>query len=285
MMKFQLGVGVRKSLNISNLVTFILLLIFIAASYIIEVSLKPQFSHSGLILTGLIMAIIPAAIWLIFFYRQEQTGPEPKGMVLAVAALGALIAAGIGIPLVENIFQVSNWIYTDIRTNLIGGILVIGFSQEFLKYAALRFSVFNSSEFDEREDGIIYGTAVGIGFAAALNVAYIVNSGGALLGVAAIRVVLTTLAQASFAGLCGYFLSKEKIENKPAWWMPFGIAIASILNGVFFFLWGTLTQPKITIQGGYVNPWAGLTLAVIVAILTMAFLSWRISEDEKSQIA
>jgi len=99
--------------------------------------------------------------------------------------------------------------------NLLVSILVIGFTQEFLKYAAVRYSVYMLPEFDERMDGILYGTASGLGFATMLNITYIMDSGGVDLGVGIIRIVVTALAQASFAGISGYFLARAKFEDEP----------------------------------------------------------------------
>lgn len=276
------GAALRKSLSRSNLVSFIILIVFVLLAFAVQQWIKPTFTATGLMMVGLIMALIPAVLWLFYFYRLDRSEPEPKSMVLSIALLGALLAASIGIPLVENIFKVSDWIYDSLLTNILGGILVIGFTQEYLKYAAVRFSVFHTDEFDERDDGIIYGTAAGIGFATALNIAYIINTGGALLGVAAARMVLTTLAQASFAGISGYFLSKEKLDRKPLWWTPLGVTLSAVLNGIFFYLYGTLTQPRITVRGGYINPWIGLALAIVFAIGITYALTKVIQRDEQS---
>jgi RsiW-degrading membrane proteinase PrsW (M82 family) len=262
------------------LLTFVLLGIFLLVAFLVEKLLQPQFTTLTLVITGVVMALVPAVAWIGFFYRQDRLEPEPKSLVVQVFVLGGLLAAAVGIPLVDNLFEVSSWIYTNVWTNLFGAILVIGFSQEFLKYAAVRFSVYNSSEFDERTDGIIYATAAGLGFATVLNLSFIIGTGGVNLGMGAIRVVLTALAQASFAGVTGYFLGREKLEGKPAWWMPLGFILAAVLNGVFFYLWGNLTRASISITGAYVNPWAGLILAVVLAGATTAVLYWLIARDE-----
>jgi RsiW-degrading membrane proteinase PrsW (M82 family) len=246
----------RKSLWSSNLATFVLLGVFLLLAFAMEWLLHPTFTQTGLLLTGIVIASIPAALWIIFFYRQDAHEPEPKGMILGVFILGGLLAAAVGIPLVDDIFQVSDWLYDSAMTNLLGAILVIGFSQEFLKYAAVRFSVYNTAEFDERTDGIIYATSAGLGYATVLNIAFVVNSGGVDLGMGAIRIVLTALAQASFAGITGYFLSSEKLDKHTAWWMPVGISLAAILNGLFYYVWGTLKRPNINTAGGFVNPWS-----------------------------
>jgi protease PrsW len=268
----------RKSLWLSNISTFLLLALFLLLVFGVEKLIKPEFSPETLLLSGVILSLIPAAIWLVFFYRQDRLEPEPKALILEVFLLGGLLAGSIGIPLV-NLYNLPIWLYDNFWVNLVGAVLVIGFSQEFLKYAAVRFSIFNSAEFDERIDGIIYATAAGLGFATALNITFVVSSGGVNLGMGAIRIVLTALAQASFAGITGYFLGKEKFEKKPVWWMPLGLALAAALNGIFYTLWGTLMRGRISVSGGFVNPWAGLILASVLALGITFILSWLIERD------
>lgn len=271
----------RKSLWLSNWVTFVLLGIFLLFAFAVEWLFHPTFTQTSLLITGVVMSLIPAALWIIFFYRQDAHEPEPKGMVFGVFILGGLLAAAVGIPLVDDLYQVSDWLYDSAMTNLFGAILVIGFSQEFLKYAAVRFSVYNTAEFDERTDGIIYATSAGLGYATVLNIAFVVNSGGVDLGMGAIRIVLTALAQASFAGITGYFLSSEKLDQRAAWWMPVGISLAAILNGLFYYVWGTLKRPNINTAGGFVNPWIGLAIGATLALVVMLALSRLIARDQK----
>jgi protease PrsW len=104
------------------------------------------------------------------------------------------------------------------------------------------FSVYHSAEFDEAIDGIIYTTAAAIGYATVLNINFVLSSGGVGLGNGAIRITLTTLAHASFAGIVGYFLGRMKFEKRPLWWMPLGLLIAASLNSLFVYLRGTLSQ-------------------------------------------
>ncbi len=278
-------VEIRKSVLRSSILTFILLGVFLGLAFLIEGLLKPVFSTTGLVWVGIVMALVPAFLWLFFFYRQDQREPEPKEMVIQVFILGGLLAAAIGIPLLDSMFNISSWIYDSLDVTIFGAILVVGFTQEFLKFAAVRFSIFGSKEFDERTDGIIYATAAGLGYATVLNVAFIVNTSGASLGMAAIRLVLTALAQASFAGVTGYFLGREKLEKRPLWWMPLGVLIAAGLNGLFFTLWGSLSTATIQGKEALVNPWWGLGLAVILSLMTMLILSRLIRRDQHRSLA
>ncbi len=233
-----------------------------------------------LIVAGILLALVPALLWLGFFYQQDRLEPEPKGYVLGVFVLGALLAAAVGLPLVRDVFRVGDWFSEGPLIALAGSILVIGFSQEFLKYAAVRYSVFGLAEFDERTDGIVYGTAAGLGFAAVLNLDFILNSGGLNLDVGVIAVVVTALAQACFAGISGYFLGRAKFERRPWWWLPLGLALAAAGNGIFTFLRGEVGRSAINLEGGGgFSPWPGLLLATVVTLAVFLLLNWLIRRD------
>lgn len=229
--------------------------------------IKPRLSGTPLIVIGTILAVIPAVIWMVFFYRQDRLEPEPKQYVAGVFVLGILLCNGVAIPVIDRLFAVNHWLATNTLTHIVGSILVIGMVQEFLKYVAVRYSVYMTPEFDERIDGVVYGTAAGLGFATMLNVNYVIANGGVDLYMGIIRIVITTLAQASFAGITGYFLGRAKFEVEPVWWQSLGIVLAAVLNGLFTWARGEITQ-----VGLNVNPWWGLVLAAGMAIVTFGVL-------------
>jgi len=242
-------------------------------------------SGGSLLIAGLILALVPALLWLAFFYQQDQLEPEPKGAVLGVFALGALLAQAVGIPLIQQVFQVRRWLPIGAWSNILGSILVVGFTQEFLKYVAVRYSIYPTLEFDERVDGVIYGTVAGLGYATVLNINYVVQSGGVNLQAAVIRVVVTALAQASFAGLSGYFLGRAKFEDEPVWWLSSGLTLAAVLNGLFTYLRGELTTTSLSLAGGGFNPWPGLILAAAVAGTTFGLLFFLIRRANRLTLA
>jgi len=247
----------RKHIWRDEFVLIVSMIVFVGVVYALDNAIQPVFTPNALLLTGAFLSLVPAGIWLVFFYLQDRAEPEPKGFVLAIFALGALLAAAIGIPLLENVFRVSNWIYRDTLAAILGGILVVGFTQEYLKYAAVRYSIYNSDEFDEPTDGVIYATAAGLGYATVLNINFVVANGGVDLGAGVIRIAVVALAQASFAGVTGYFLGRAKFESEPIWWMPLGITLAATFNGLFHWLLGVLTRPTITLTGATSNVWMG----------------------------
>ncbi len=264
----------------SGWVLVVALVVYVLAVVGIDRIAQPMLEGGLLVLTGIIMALIPAIIWLAFFYLQDRLEPEPKRYVVGIFILGGLLASAVGMPLVNDLFRVGEWLYDSLWVQLVGGILVIGFIQEFLKYAAVRYTLFDSKEFDERMDGVIYGTAAGLGYATILNVQYVVTNAGVDLSVGVIRMVITALAQASFAGIVGYFLAQDKFEGKPVWWMPCGLALAASLNGLFI-----LARDLASVRGLQFNPWNGLILATVIALVILASLFLLMRRANKATLA
>jgi len=269
------GVWATGVVQIAALVVFVLIVELILSSASITLD------QTGLLIAGVVLAIVPALMWLAFFYAQDRLEPEPKGYVGGVFLLGALLAASIGTPLLRDVFRTQEWLGSSTVTTILGSILVVGVVQEFLKYAAVRYSIYQSREFDERVDGIVYGTAAGLGYATMLNIQFVIDSQGADLRAAMIRIVITALAQASFAGITGYFLARAKFEEEPVWWLPSGVALAAILNGIFTYVRGEITTTRLSLSGGGFNPWPGLILAAAVALAVLLLLGFMIRRANK----
>ena len=164
----------------------------------------------------------------------------------------------------------------------LAAILEIGFVQELLVYASVRYSIYRSRDFDERVDGVIYAIAAGLGYATVLNFQYVMQNGGVDVGVGAMTVTINALAQASFAGIIGYFLGQAKFETTPRYWLAMGVILAAVLNGVFFFL-----EDQVTMRGLSFTPLNGVILAGVFAfvILTIVFFLIRRANAETMAIA
>ncbi len=235
---------------------------------------RPQLEGAGLVAAGLAIALVPAGLFLLAFIRADRIEPEPRGMILGVFVLGAILAYGIGQPAIRSFFKVQEWSGGSLWLELAGAILIAGVVQQFLIYAAVRYSVYHSSEFDERVDGIIYGAAAGLGYATAFNVLYVTGNNGVDLAIGALRVVTEALSFACLGGVTGYFIARAKFDKMGPTWLPIGLLIAAVLNGVIDVLLGAAPG----LGGGFsFNPWLGLVAAVLIAALIF-FLLFRLIE-------
>jgi hypothetical protein len=151
--------------------------------------------------------------------------------------------------------------------------LIIGATYQAIVYLAVRLLVYDTAEFDERIDGIIYGTMAGVGIAMVSNLYFVLANDGVALGPGVIATVTTALAAASFGGLQGWFMAEARFEHKPVWWVPPGYVVVTVLNGVFSWL-----ISEVSAVGLQVAPWRSLLMGLIVALgafLTLAALMRR----------
>lgn len=239
-----------------------------------------ELERTPLILTGLVLAIVPSALWLWYFYRQDQLEPEPKTKIAAVFLLALVLTDFIGLRLIHEGFQIRDWSGVNRTTSLLASILIVGFTYEAIKYFAIRIAVYATDEFDERMDGIVYGSIAGLGVATLLNLYHIIDNQGVALGPGVVYTVTTALAQASFGGLMGYFMAEAKFEHKPLWWMPLGVAIAAISDGLFTWIIDEVSSAGLTVE-----PWRSLAMGITVAIAAFAVLivlmQRALAEDEQ----
>jgi RsiW-degrading membrane proteinase PrsW (M82 family) len=246
-------------------ISSLLLILALAGFVALAIYFAPKFVAGltgwQLVAFGLMMALVPALLWLIFFYLQDRLSPEPKGNVFGV-------------------FVLQNWMYTTWWVQLLASILVIGFVQEFLVYASVRYSIYRSRDFDERVDGVIYAIAAGLGYATVLNFQYVMQHGGVDVGVGAMTVTINALAQAGFAGIIGYFLGQAKFETTPRYWLALGVALAAVLNGVFFFL-----EDQVTMRGLSFTPLNGVILAGVFAFVILAIVFFLIRRANAETMA
>ncbi len=258
----------RKGIWISVLIGIVSIFAFAGLIVLLDYLVDYQFSGINLVIIGVLISAGPAFIWVWIFYKLDTLEPEPKGFILGIFLLGAIFANGIGIPLINGLFNVNEWLYNaELPLKIIGSILIIGFIQEYLKYAGVRFTVFISSEFDERVDGIIYGAVIGLGYATMLNIHYIISMGGVNPSVGVMRITISCLAHASFSGISGYFLGRAKFEKMPVWWMPSGVALAAVLNGVTHILLKSVSRFGISF-----TPEFGLIIAGVLASTAFGIL-------------
>jgi len=184
----------------------------------------------------ILAAIVPSLIYLIWVRNSEMYNRERWRHVLSVFLFGmivsivaAVLIEGVAVELLYapgTLFSEEFWSYDFDNTTLeiiLLAVVIAPLVEEWTKgwgVLAIR------NRITELEDGLIYGAAAGLGFAAMENVFY--NSSAMLSGfdvfltTALARAVMSTLLHASATAVLGYGIARKWIYGSR------GIRVSSI---------------------------------------------------------
>ncbi len=108
--------------------------------------------------------------------------------------------------------------------------------EEIAKAVGVLLIAWRSGEFDNPTDGLVYGAAVGLGFAATENAAYCLAGAGGTTGILPLvmrRIVasagLHALASSVFGGVVGVAMLARGVGRRVGW-VTLGLAVATTLH-------------------------------------------------------
>lgn len=160
-----------------------------------------------------LLAIAPAVFWLWYFYNKDRYEPEPLSWILMVYVLG--IAVTIPVAFIEGVIG-------EVLPEFLIVVMVAPVVEESGKYLVVRKTVYESGEFDEPVDGIIYAAAAGLGFATLENVIYVFSALETSLVLALqtglVRALISVPGHVLFSAMWGYALGKARFlpaEKRP----------------------------------------------------------------------
>ncbi len=149
---------------------------------------------------SLVGGIIPAVLWLWFWLREDNRHPEPAFMIIRTFLAGVLSI----VPTYFLESYVANQI-SDAATILMIWALI----EEVMKFSAGYLAALRTKYFDEPIDGPIYLITAALGFSAAENFLFIVNSQDTMssLMTGGMRFVGASLLHTLASAIIGCFLA------------------------------------------------------------------------------
>jgi RsiW-degrading membrane proteinase PrsW (M82 family) len=185
------------------------------------------------ILILLLIALAPGIFLAWYFYHRDSYEPEPKLKIIKIFIIGGILVfpAALG--------EIGIMSLIKINTNALFHIFILSFLiiapiEELLKYYAVRRWIYNSVEFDEAMDGIVYTVAASLGFATVENVLYVIQHG---IGTGILRAFLAVPGHALFGALMGSYLGRAKFRpDKETKLIITGILLAIFCHGLYDFL-------------------------------------------------
>ena len=179
---------------------------------------------------SIILGLLPAIVWLIFFLQEDRSKPEPKGMIISTFIVGGLI----------TLVVLQLQIYFQEFTNLWGlkeynslNVFFLAGIEEFLKFLAVYLWVSRRKSFDEPIDAMIYMVVAALGFATVENVVSVSRavSGFELI---TLRFLGATLVHSLSSGLVGYYWARAILFGQKIWpIIILGLLLATIIHTIF----------------------------------------------------
>lgn len=206
-------------------------------------------------------ALAPAFILLWYVYNKD-TQPEPTRLIIkgfCYGGIAALVSTFISGPLLNMGFYTTDprTLQEAIKISFFGAAI----PEETAKLLMLWLLLRNCPEFDERYDGIVYATTVGLGFAAFENIMYVISAGVNWVDVAFTRALFAVPGHFAFAVTMGYYYSRyhfrrdSKGGDKIKMW-----AYPVILHGIYDTLCFFSELNK--------------TLSFVITLLLIVFCIW-----------
>lgn len=213
-------------------------------------------------------AVLPAAFLMYKIYQYDRLEKESPSFLLSLAGLGIL--ATLGAFLLESIGgSLTDWLVPGRQIHdVILFFLVVGLSEELCKYLLLRFRSWRSHHFNCQFDGVVYAVFVGLGFALAENISYVLKYG---LGTALVRAVTVIPGHACFAVFMGAFYgAARRYENegqteKSRRMQRLALLVPTLLHGAYDYIATRMT--------------AGYTLFFVIFVVLMFLLAFKLVRE------
>ena len=164
----------------------------------------------GVYMDVLLLAAILPIIGLCYFIYQKDVNKEPKELLVKIFLLGFFSA----IPVVlfelflDKVFPTDGIV--DMGLLFVHVFISVALIEEGFKWMVTKFAGYNSKEFDEIYDIIVYSVFASLGFACIENIGYVASYG---IVNAVVRAFLSVPGHMCFGVAMGYFLSRAKIGS------------------------------------------------------------------------
>ena len=241
----------------------------------------------GLIIV-VIVAFVPAILYMLWIRSAEIYEREPLFAVQGVFLYGMTVAVFLALVLetVAIMFiDVAVGGLSIIAYNLILGVILAPIIEEFTKATGVMTVM---RRLIEPENGLVYGAAVGLGFAAVENVLYYLTALDAgtdvFIATAIARTLTSTLLHTSASALVGFGLSRSRcfymFYGTPRSWLPY-YGAAVLLHAAFNML-ASLSLFDPTASG--IVSLVSLLLSVVLTWTTVVWIRRKIVQLDRANV-
>jgi RsiW-degrading membrane proteinase PrsW (M82 family) len=241
------------------------------------------------IVTGIVLSVLfgifPMAIYAAILTLFDRYEKEPPLLMLGVFLWGLIVAAGSAL-IFNTIFGISLILVSGSEglANVGTAVISAPVVEETVKgLAVLAVFLYFRHEFDSVLDGVIYGSLVGFGFAAAENINYIftgfMEGGfGGLAFLVFVRAILIAFLHATLTSFTGIGLAIGRLSTGAMRFVaPVGGFLLAIFAHAFHNLLASLGDPLICLFGSAID-WLGF-LGMFAFILFLVYREGRVMRE------
>ena len=235
----------------------------------------------------LLAAFVPSLVYLVWIRNTERFGREPYGRLLGVFLYGATVSVVVAVVLemilmallntnIERVYQILG--DNPSLSSLILACVIAPFVEELTKASGV---VRARKIMSDIEDGIVYGAAVGLGFAATENLlyesySYFSDGASAFVATAIVRSLSSALLHATTTSVVGLGISRRVRFGTS--WLPYYLG-AVLIHGVFNFAasFGTIYEDDLGASASLI----GLVAAFAIALGGISTMRGKIRSLER----
>lgn len=215
----------------------------------------------------LTLALAPGLAIGLYIYLRDKHEPEPIRTLLFGTFCGVLaffVSIGVSVLITEEMtFREADVIQQGVRA-----FILVALVEEVSKFAFMRGILFTHRDFNEPFDGIVYSVMIGMGFATAENIIYVLDGG---VSVGFVRMFTAVPAHATFAVIMGFFLGEAKINpKKNLMYSILALFSAMLLHGLYDYFLFVSFIPGI---------WIGAISSLVIAIV-LSYRAINIHQDK-----
>jgi len=192
------------------------------------------------LLLSVVLGILPALIWLVFFLKAEMH-PEPKRLVFLTFLTGFFIT--LPTLFVQTVLRDSIKYYWP-AYNIFILFFILAFVEELFKFLGAYWTVRKQPSFKEPIEAMFYMISIALGFATIENIFIIAGNFNfanpeilyQTFGTLSLRFVGATFLHALSSAIVGYYWAKGHIHKVVFHTLIIGLILATAVHAIFNYL-------------------------------------------------
>lgn len=232
---------------------------------------------------NIVLVATPLLLWLIFSLLAERRALLPRLRLVECLVLSALVANAIGVPLINEIFQLDRWLPLEsVFGRILGYTFTFGITQELLKYLVVRLLTWE--QIGTREDALAYTLAAALGYVMVLNVRFLLATDASLL-MTATTVFGTLAASVSASIIVSYGLAEMRLARPSPFLMTITLALSALIQGAIVSLRAGIVNAGFSIEGSSPSFILGIVVsgALLLATTLLFAFFYRTAERRERE--